>query len=137
MQLNKINKIGLKKSKRLGRGMGSGKGKTAGRGHKGQKSRSGYNLPRRFEGGQTPLVQRTPKAKGFKSLGQKPQLIKYTQIVKHFKKNELVNRKSLIKKGLIKNSKQKVKIIGLPDKETHFKFNDVILSQKILKSIIK
>ncbi|QJC32920.1 50S ribosomal protein L15 [Enterobacteriaceae endosymbiont of Donacia semicuprea] len=52
--------------KRLGRGIGSGKGKTCGRGHKGQKSRSGYNINRSFEGGQTPLYRRLPKF-GFKS----------------------------------------------------------------------
>ncbi|ADD79496.1 ribosomal protein L15 [Candidatus Riesia pediculicola USDA] len=49
------------KKKRVGRGTGSGLGKTAGRGHKGQKSRSGYRIPRGFEGGQTPLFKRLPK----------------------------------------------------------------------------
>ncbi len=56
----------LKKKKRLGRGIGSGLGKTCGRGHKGQKSRSGYNINRYFEGGQTPFYRRIPKF-GFNS----------------------------------------------------------------------
>ena len=68
MRLNeiKIEKFKPKKSKRVGRGIGSGNGKTAGRGHKGQKSRSGGSIPRWFEGGQMPLQQRLPKF-GFSS----------------------------------------------------------------------
>ncbi|QJC31693.1 50S ribosomal protein L15 [Enterobacteriaceae endosymbiont of Donacia tomentosa] len=66
MYLNTLNPIYKNKKKRLGRGVGSGKGKTSGRGHKGQKSRSGYNINKSFEGGQTPLHRRLPKF-GFKS----------------------------------------------------------------------
>lgn len=73
INLSELPKTETRKAKRVGRGVGSGKGKTAGRGTKGQKSRSGYNIPLRFEGGQTPLVQRLPKKKGFKSLRQKRQ----------------------------------------------------------------
>ncbi|ATX33388.1 50S ribosomal protein L15 [Candidatus Carsonella ruddii] len=51
------------KKKRIGRGFSSGKGKTCGRGHKGQKSRSGYNIPKLFEGGQTNIFKRKPKIK--------------------------------------------------------------------------
>ncbi len=57
----------IKKRKRIGRGPGSGLGKTAGRGHKGQKSRSGYSAKRGFEGGQMPLVRRIPK-RGFTNI---------------------------------------------------------------------
>jgi len=53
--------------KRVGRGVGTGKGKTSGRGTKGQKSRTGYKIPRLFEGGQTSIIARLPKAKGFSS----------------------------------------------------------------------
>ena len=67
MKLNTLKSKGtVKNSKRVGRGIGSGSGKTAGRGHKGQKSRSGGNIPRGFEGGQMPLQQRIPKF-GFSS----------------------------------------------------------------------
>ncbi|XOD38944.1 MAG: 50S ribosomal protein L15 [Candidatus Carsonella ruddii] len=52
-----------KKKKRVGRGISSGNGKTCGRGHKGQKSRSGYNIPKMFEGGQTNIFKRKPKIK--------------------------------------------------------------------------
>ena len=67
MKLNTLKSKGtVKNPKRVGRGIGSGSGKTAGRGHKGQKSRSGGNIPRGFEGGQMPLQQRIPKF-GFSS----------------------------------------------------------------------
>ena len=67
MQLNTLNsRISKTSKKRLGRGIGSGKGKTSGRGHKGQKSRSGVAI-KSFEGGQMPLYRRLPK-RGFKSI---------------------------------------------------------------------
>ena len=67
MQLNSLTKINKKKT-RVGRGIGSGKGKTSSRGHKGQKSRSGVSI-KSFEGGQMPLYRRLPK-RGFKSLNK-------------------------------------------------------------------
>ena len=63
MELNKLSSKSIKTKKRLGRGIGSGKGKTSGRGHKGQKSRSGVAI-KSFEGGQMPLYRRLPK-RGF------------------------------------------------------------------------
>ena len=70
MQLNNLKLRNKQKGKkRLGRGIGSGKGKTCGRGHKGQKSRSGVAI-KSFEGGQMPLYRRLPK-RGFKSFGNK------------------------------------------------------------------
>tara|TARA_B100000700_G_scaffold55601_1_gene59831 strand:- start:6532 stop:6975 length:444 start_codon:yes stop_codon:yes gene_type:complete len=67
LSLNSLSNEGTKSNrKRVGRGIGSGNGKTAGRGHKGQKSRSGGSIPRWFEGGQMPLQQRLPKF-GFSS----------------------------------------------------------------------
>jgi large subunit ribosomal protein L15 len=67
------------KSKRVGRGQGSGTGKTAGRGQKGQKSRSGYSQKRGFEGGQMPLYKRLPKI-GFTSRVEKPYVINVEKI---------------------------------------------------------
>ena len=71
MNLNELAKTNKKKI-RVGRGIGSGKGKTSGRGHKGQKSRRGVAI-KSFEGGQMPLYRRLPK-RGFKSLNKKKQL---------------------------------------------------------------
>ena len=69
MKLNLLTVKTVKKAKRVGRGIGSSKGKTSGRGHKGQKSRSGVAI-KSFEGGQMPLYRRLPK-RGFKSLNKK------------------------------------------------------------------
>ena len=71
MKLNSFNVKIVKKSKRLGRGIGSSKGKTSGRGHKGQKSRSGVAI-KSFEGGQMPLYRRLPK-RGFNSQKKKKE----------------------------------------------------------------
>ena len=73
MKLNALNSKKVKSKKRLGRGIGSGKGKTCGRGHKGQKARSGVAI-KSFEGGQMPLYRRLPK-RGFKNFNN--QVKKY------------------------------------------------------------
>ena len=86
MKLNELNAKVSKKKKRLGRGIGSSKGKTSGRGHKGQKSRSGVAI-KSFEGGQMPLYRRLPK-RGFKSFNaQKPALINLSKIQTFLKNN--------------------------------------------------
>ncbi|WWP02408.1 MAG: 50S ribosomal protein L15 [Candidatus Dasytiphilus stammeri] len=86
MYLNKLSPAmgSKKKSKRLGRGIGSGKGKTCGHGHKGQKSRSGGGVRRGFEGGQTPLYRRLPKF-GFRSNKNKLKATISLSDLKNFK----------------------------------------------------
>lgn len=103
--------------KRVGRGAGSGTGKTAGRGHKGQKSRSGGNVRPGFEGGQMPLQMRVPKF-GFTS-----RVSRVTQSlnVKVLADVKIIDIENLKKLGLIKKSTKKVKIYGegkLLDKPT-------------------
>lgn len=132
-QLKSIKNI--KSAKRLGRGLGSGKGKTAGRGSKGQKSRSGYNLPRSFEGGQTPLIQRLPKARGFKSRNAKPAIVHIIDIEKHFSDGDIVNFKTLISKGLIKDVSNGVKVIGPGKLNKSLRFADVKLTKKLLEDL--
>ena len=89
LSLNSLSNEGTKSNrKRVGRGIGSGNGKTAGRGHKGQKSRSGGSIPRWFEGGQMPLQQRLPKF-GFSSNTMVFELIniifgRYREKLMHF-----------------------------------------------------
>ena len=94
--------------KRVGRGAGSGTGKTAGRGHKGQKSRSGGNLRPGFEGGQMPLQMRVPKF-GFTSRVSKVTQNLNVKVLADVKKIDIENLKKL---GLIKKSTKKVKIYG-------------------------
>lgn len=100
-----------KKSKRrVGRGISAGQGKTAGRGTKGQRSRSGYSRKPAFEGGQTPLVHRLPKLKGFKSKRDFVETVTISQLNKFNKKT--VNSKALIEAGIIEESKKALKVIG-------------------------
>ena len=94
--------------KRLGRGTGSGTGKTAGRGHKGQKSRSGGNVRPGFEGGQMPLQMRVPKF-GFSSRVSRVTQSLNVKVLADVKKIDIENLKKL---GLIKKSTKKVKIYG-------------------------
>lgn len=133
MKLNNLPKTTTKSSKRVGRGLASGKGKTAGRGTKGQKSRSGYNLPRRFEGGQTALIQRLPKVRGFRSRAAKPLALDIARVEAKFATGEEVNFKTLISKGLIKNAQVPVKIVGAKLSK-NLKFSNVVLTKKILES---
>ena len=107
-----LNSISDSKSrsnrKRVGRGTGSGTGKTAGRGHKGQKSRSGGNIRPGFEGGQMPLQMRVPKF-GFSSrISRSTENIN----VKKLEKVKKVDIENLKKLGLIKKSTKKVKVFG-------------------------
>ena len=115
MQLNNLLKINRKKI-RVGRGIGSGRGKTSSRGHKGQKSRSGVAI-KSFEGGQMPLYRRLPK-RGFKSLIKKnfailnlSRIQKICDNTKNSLKNNL-DLKTLIEKKLVNKKFSKLKILG-------------------------
>jgi len=108
------------KSKRVGRGPASGYGKTAGRGQKGQKSRTGYSVKRGFEGGQTPLQRRLPKV-GFKSRVEKPQAINVDKITAILDLNE-ITIENLSK--IVKIKSKKVKLIGTKARELKDKIKD-------------
>ena len=118
MKLNNLEKTNEKKI-RVGRGIGSGKGKTAGRGHKGQKSRSGVAI-KSFEGGQMPLYRRLPK-RGFKSFAKKNTAIINLSALQGFhdsKKIDLnnpVDLKLLIKNRIISKKFLKLKVLGQGD----------------------
>ena len=101
-----------KPRKRVGRGPGSGNGKTAGRGHKGQRSRSGYSRRYGFEGGQMPLVRRIPK-RGFTNLFRvEYQVVNVADLERLFEAGEEINVETLVAKGLVR-AKQPVKILGM------------------------
>jgi large subunit ribosomal protein L15 len=100
------------KKKRVGRGPGSGLGKTAGRGEKGQKSRSGYSRKIGFEGGQMPLHRRLPK-RGFTNIFKKQWLeVSLAALDQHFNDNEEINPEVLHTRGLIKKAKHDVVVLG-------------------------
>ena len=103
-------KVGL----RVGRGTGSGLGKTAGKGHKGQKARSGGSIRRGFEGGQTPLYRRIPK-RGFKNHFAKEYAVVNVCDLVRFENDTVVNADLLISEGLIKKELDGVKVLGTGD----------------------
>jgi large subunit ribosomal protein L15 len=115
--INLNNRSKINKSKiRVGRGIGSGKGKTSGRGVKGQKSRSGVAI-KSFEGGQMPLYRRLPK-RGFNSISKENiailnlDKIQFYLDKKNIKNNELINSELLKKLKLINKNSNKLKILG-------------------------
>ena len=95
---------------RRGRGHGSGNGKTAGKGHKGQKARSGAPRPG-FEGGQMPLYRRIPK-RGFKCRNSKEIVAINLSALEAFDNGAVVDVNALIEKGIVKNPRDGVKILG-------------------------
>jgi len=97
--------------KRKGRGPGTGNGKTAGRGHKGQWARSGGGVRVGFEGGQMPLVRRLPK-RGFVNIFAKHYEAVNVSELDVFEDGSVVNAEALIAKGIIKNARDGVKVLG-------------------------
>jgi large subunit ribosomal protein L15 len=100
-----------KRRKRLGCGSGSGVGGTSGRGHKGQKARSGTSIPSWFEGGQMPLQRRLPK-RGFTNIFRVERQIVNVRALDKFDANAEVNAETLLDKGIIKNLNRPVKLLG-------------------------
>lgn len=98
-------------SKRVGRGPGSGRGKTATRGHKGARARTGYSRNPGFEGGQMPLHRRLPK-RGFTNIFKQEFVIISLRDLNRFAKGTTVNRDSLIEAGLIRASDGKIKVLA-------------------------
>ena len=99
-----------KARKRVGRGTSSGNGKTAGKGHKGQKARSGAPRPG-FEGGQMPLYRRLPK-RGFTNINSKEIVGINVSVLERFENDSVVSVETLLETGVIKNPQDGVKILG-------------------------
>ena len=114
MQLHELNAGSRKKRKRVGRGPGSGLGKTCGRGHKGAKSRSGFKNKRGFEGGQTPLKRRLPKFGFTNPNRQTYQLINLDRLekLKQLTDGASLETQQMLEMGLIRNTKTPVKLLG-------------------------
>lgn len=101
----------VKEAKRKGRGAGTGNGKTAGRGHKGQKSRSGGGVRIGFEGGQMPLSRRVPK-RGFNNIFAKPLEAVNVSALEKFENGAVVDAAALIEAGVLSKCTYGVKILG-------------------------
>ena len=140
MQLNSLVQNNKKKI-RVGRGIGSGRGKTSSRGHKGQKSRSGVAI-KSFEGGQMPLYRRLPK-RGFKSFNKnKTVILNLSKIQKIFEKNKNVLKnsldlKTLKDKNLVNKRYLKLKILGTGDIKENIEINANFASKQAIQKIEK
>ncbi|KKQ94617.1 MAG: 50S ribosomal protein L15 [candidate division CPR2 bacterium GW2011_GWC2_39_10] len=135
MKLHEITQKVGKKSKRIGRGIGSGRGKTAGRGTKGQNSRTGGGVRPGFEGGQTPLIRRIPKLKGFKSRNPKAKVINLDDLNK-LSDGAKINDGTLVASGLILKG-QKYKILNSGNLEKKLTLDTESVSKEAKKIIDK
>ncbi len=143
MKLNEIkDNIGSTKSrKRIGRGIGSGTGKTSGKGHKGQKSRSGVSI-KGFEGGQMPIHRRLPK-RGFNNINR----VSYTELnlnklqklidSNKINPNKPINFETYLDIGLIKSNKDKVKLLAKGEIKNKVEIEATNFSENAKKSIEK
>jgi large subunit ribosomal protein L15 len=114
MKLNDANRgiVKFKKTKRLGRGIGSGQGKTAGRGHKGQGSRVGWQQPHTFQGGMSPLVRRIPKRGFNNAYALSVGIVNVGDLDAAYQAGEEVNAESLKTKDLLKGRFDVIKVLG-------------------------
>ncbi|MDC1476123.1 50S ribosomal protein L15 [Pelagibacteraceae bacterium] len=142
MKLNSLSSKNWKSKKRVGRGIGSSKGKTAGRGHKGQKSRSGVAI-KSFEGGQMPLYRRLPK-RGFKKINNKIKvaminLSKLQDIIdrKKILPDSKINLQNLQKSKLINNKYSKLKLLGSGDLKGKFDIEVNFISKSAKEKVEK
>ena len=140
MKLNNLQKTNFSKM-RVGRGIGSGKGKTSGRGVKGQKSRSGVAI-KSFEGGQMPLFRRLPK-RGFKSINKKKIAVFNLSDIQNFIKNKKIksseefNIKFLKEKKIIKKDFNLLKILGKGEIKDKLKISIDFISKSARSKIEK
>jgi len=132
----KPTKGSISSSKRIGRGNGSGQGRTAGKGHKGYQSRSGTKNRFHFEGGQTPLMRRLPK-RGFSNYGfrQEVQIVNLGKIVSL--KIEKVDANILHEKGVIKKIDVPVKILGNGDVKNPIIITADMFSESAIRKLEK
>ena len=132
----KPTKGSISSSKRIGRGNGSGQGRTAGKGHKGYQSRSGTKNRFHFEGGQTPLMRRLPK-RGFSNYGfrKEVQIVNLGKIVSL--KIEKVDANILHEKGVIKKIDVPVKILGNGDVKNPIKITADMFSKSAIRKLEK
>ena len=141
MNLNSLNYKVKEKKIRPGRGIGSGKGKTSGRGHKGQKSRSGVAI-KSFEGGQMPLYRRLPK-RGFNSRKKNNiAILNLQQLQKYISKGKLnskglINLSELKKNKILKNKIDKIKLLGNGDIKDKIDIEVDFISKSVKEKIEK
>ena len=143
MNLNEIrdNKNAIKDRKRIGRGIGSGTGKTSGKGHKGQKARSGVAV-KGFEGGQMPIHRRLPK-RGFTNINRVPFIeLNFNKIeemiaTKRIDPNKTINHEALLELGVIKKIYSKVKLLAKGEIKSKINIEVTAVSSKAKELVEK
>lgn len=130
LKLNSLKpKIKKPPQLRVGRGLGSGRGAYSGRGIKGQKARTGGNIPPGFEGGRMPFIRQAPKRRGFRSIYPKAQIVDIALIATKFADGDKIDPQALEAKGLIRNAKSPVKIVGKQAIARKLEFRNLKFSQ--------
>ncbi|MBZ5669665.1 MAG: 50S ribosomal protein L15 [Acidobacteriia bacterium] len=125
-----------KRSKRIGQGMGSGHGKTATRGSKGQRSRSGMRMRPGFEGGQMPLHRRLPK-RGFTNIFRKHYAVVNLKDLEEFKPKEKITPEVLVERGLVKRLGDGLKVLGGGELKSPLQVSAHIFSKSAREKIQK
>ena len=120
MKVHELKGTAPKSRKRLGRGIGSGYGKTAGRGTKGQNARTGGGVRPGFEGGQNPLAKRLPKKRGFVALNHTSYQVVNLSQLSAFPAGTKINNSTLHQAGLVKSLDRPVKILGAQEVKAKF-----------------
>ncbi|QQG50123.1 MAG: 50S ribosomal protein L15 [Candidatus Berkelbacteria bacterium] len=127
-----------KKAKRVGRGISAGGGKTAGRGTKGQKSRTGSNskISPWFEGGQTPLWRKMPKVRGFRHKVKRPYVLTTDLVNRFYKEGEVVSPATIVEKNIARKTEltSGVKLIKGQDLKVTVTFDSIKVSKSLQKS---
>jgi len=138
MKLNELSppKGSRRPRKRVGRGVGSGKGKTAGRGTKGYNSRSGGGVRPGFEGGQMPLHRRLPK-RGFTNIFKKKIAVINIRDLSKFENGSIVDEAALIRAGLVKGRRDGIKLLGHGEIKTPLTIKVNMLSKNAREKIIE
>jgi len=138
MKLNELSppKGSRRPRKRVGRGVGSGKGKTAGRGTKGYNSRSGGGVRPGFEGGQMPLHRRLPK-RGFTNIFKKKIAVINIRDLSKFESGSIVDEAALIRVGLVKGRRDGIKLLGHGEIKTPLTIKINMLSKSAREKIIQ
>jgi len=138
MKLNELSppKGSRRPRKRVGRGVGSGKGKTAGRGTKGYNSRSGGGVRPGFEGGQMPLHRRLPK-RGFTNIFKKKIEVINIRDLSKFESGTIVDEAALVRVGLVKGRRDGIKLLGHGEIKTPLTIKINMLSKSAREKIIQ
>ena len=131
-------KVNRKTRKRRGQGNGTGNGTFGGRGCKGQNCRAGGGVRHGFEGGQTPLIQRMPKFRGFKNPCRvEAQILNLSDLETHFQDGDKIDFNILVERNIVKKTNPKVKILGNGEITKKIEITESILISKSAKKAIE